>query len=263
MDQITELEKLSKLKQSGVITEQEFNEQKAALLNQSENVSSKSLTVYLLLAFLLGLYGVHQFYAGRIKRGILMLVLTLGTFGGIFALPGSYALISIGAFAVWYLIAYIWIFCSICVNKTDASGNEMQPSPVLRTVLIVLEVIFMTVGWGVLLIGGLAGYTMAMTRHRTNQLLDYSMRAAVTTMVEVDDEETMFQVSCEEILSGEPAPMNISCEVNKSADELPVVVLRKVPKRAGERMAELSSFMDDVCIRQSGSSVVLDFNGGC
>ncbi len=46
----------------------------------TQQVSPKSRTVVILLAWLLGIFGVHRFYLGKVGTGILML-LTLGGLG--------------------------------------------------------------------------------------------------------------------------------------------------------------------------------------
>ena len=42
---------------------------------------SKSVAVYLVLCWLLGVFGVHRFYAGKIGSGVAMLILSLTVFG--------------------------------------------------------------------------------------------------------------------------------------------------------------------------------------
>ena len=154
MNKYDEIEKLAHLKDSGVITEEEFKQQKEALLNQeiqSEDYSSKSMTVYLLLASFLGIYGVHQFYAGRITRGLFMLILSLLPFILGMILPGVAGAISFLFLGTWYITAFIWVFASICTNKTDSTGKFMKPNPILRVVLIVSAFSFSFWDWVFLL----------------------------------------------------------------------------------------------------------------
>ena len=69
--------------------------------NKMENKSSKDWLVTLLLAWFLGYFGAHRFYAGKIGTGVLQLV-TLGGCG------------------IWYIIDLIMIL----VGKfTDSEGN--------------------------------------------------------------------------------------------------------------------------------------------
>ena len=66
---------------------------------------------------------------------------------------------------------------------------------------------------GVLSIGGLAGYTMAMNRHRANQILDYVSRCAVAAQTKGDgyvigdtSGETVSDTNCGALLPLENAP---------------------------------------------------------
>ncbi len=69
--------------------------------NEMENKSSKDWLVTLLLAWFLGCFGAHRFYAGKIGTGVLMLV-TLGGCG------------------IWQIIDLIMILVS---KFTDSEGN--------------------------------------------------------------------------------------------------------------------------------------------
>jgi hypothetical protein len=66
--------------------------------------SEKSFVTMLILCFVLGIYGVHRFYAGKPGTGIVMLF-TLGGLG------------------IWTLIDFIKIATS---NFTDGDGNKIQ-----------------------------------------------------------------------------------------------------------------------------------------
>ena len=58
---------------------------------------------------------------------------------------------------------------------------------------------------GVLSIGGLAGYTMAMNRHRANQILDYVSRCAVAAQTQGDG-YVIPATNCGALLPREVAP---------------------------------------------------------
>ena len=70
---------------------------------------------------------------------------------------------------------------------------------------------------GVLSIGGLAGYTMAMNRHRANQILDYVSRAVVIAQTRGDGTQAITNKNCSEILDGEAVPVSgMGCTVDKT-----------------------------------------------
>ncbi len=60
--------------------------------------SEKSMIAYVLLAFFLGTWGVHKFYAGRSGEGIAMLL--MGTIGWLLIIPGIIV-------CIWALIDFI------------------------------------------------------------------------------------------------------------------------------------------------------------
>ena len=67
---------------------------------------SKSRQVYVLLGIFLGIFGVHNFYAGYIQRAVSQLCLTLLTcfYGAV--------------------VSWIWAIVEICVISKDADGVE-------------------------------------------------------------------------------------------------------------------------------------------
>jgi hypothetical protein len=66
----------------------------------SGNSSPKSKVAVILLAFFLGVLGVHRFYVGKVGTGILQLL----TFGGL---------------GIWVLIDFI---IAVCGNFRDSDG---------------------------------------------------------------------------------------------------------------------------------------------
>ncbi len=75
--------------------------------------------------------------------------------------------------------------------------KELQNGRSMIEMLGVLAII------GVLSIGGLAGYTMAMNRHRANQVLDYVSRCAVIAQTYGDGSEVNTTSSCAELMDEE------------------------------------------------------------
>ncbi len=265
MNKYDEIEKLARLKEKGVITEEEFKQQKEVLLGQetpSKDYSSKSMTVYLLLAFFLGIYGVHQFYAGRIKRGLFMLILSIFPLILGIVLPGFASALSFLFLGIWYIIAFIWVFISICANETDSSGKFMKPNPILRVVLIVIEVFAFLLGFIVFIIGGLAGYTMAMNRHRANQLLDYTANTFMAVSISVPKTTVIYKEDCTSFMDGKPVPVEgIHCLVSKDQSEDPIVYLENVPERVSDNL--INRFNEAFCVNRLGSTVMIDFSTGC
>ncbi|MEN6306498.1 MAG: TM2 domain-containing protein [Anaerohalosphaeraceae bacterium] len=72
----------------------------------ADQVSSRNGIVCLLLAFFLGVLGIHRFYVGKIGTGILTLI-TLGIFG------------------IWPLIDIIMLLLG---KFTDSDGNIVKLS---------------------------------------------------------------------------------------------------------------------------------------
>lgn len=135
MDALTELNKLYELKEKGILTEEEYNEQKKRILanpndfeqNPSPVTASpeKSRNIYILIAFFLGCFGIHNFYIGRITRGILQLILCLLFF-----------------LVVPLVILWIWIVIDMLTVKTEASGKLMTDINGWGILMIILQIIY-------------------------------------------------------------------------------------------------------------------------
>jgi TM2 domain-containing membrane protein YozV len=68
----------------------------------------KSRTVFVLTGIFLGVFGVHNFYAGYTKKAVWQLLLTLFT-----CFYGS-------------IISWIWAIVEICTVKQDADGVDFN-----------------------------------------------------------------------------------------------------------------------------------------
>jgi TM2 domain-containing membrane protein YozV len=116
MVMIEDLKQLNELYQAGVLTEEEFTEQKKRFLSTSAsnsgkavasspdpNSSSKSRLIATILCWIVGIFGVHRFYVGKIGTGVVMLL-------------------TIGGFGIWTLIDFITV---VTGNFTDADGKKL------------------------------------------------------------------------------------------------------------------------------------------
>ena len=76
---------------------------------------------------------------------------------------------------------------------------------------------------GVLSIGGLAGYTMAMNRHRANTVLDYVTKVGITAGTNNIAYTAASSTDCSTIFDGVPSTLS-SCKVTKATADGDVVV---------------------------------------
>ena len=70
--------------------------------------TSKSVLIYALLAFFVGVWGVHKFYAGRNGEGIAMLL--MGTVGALLILP--------------LIVVAIWAFVDFIIGLVNMNNPE-------------------------------------------------------------------------------------------------------------------------------------------
>lgn len=80
-------------------------------IGPAKTASSRSRLAAGLLGIFLGGWGVHNFYLGNTKRGILQIVLTV---------------VTCGAASIWGLVEGILILARAEKFRTDADGNELQ-----------------------------------------------------------------------------------------------------------------------------------------
>ena len=82
---------------------------------------AKSRVVYILLAIFLGYFGIHNFYAGYIGRGVIQLLINIfldGLIGVFLILFLPLALIP----ALCYIFLFIWVILEIICVSHDAHG---------------------------------------------------------------------------------------------------------------------------------------------
>ena len=219
MSKFEDLEKLAELKKKKIITEEEFEKKKQALLassyNPDENATSpKSRTVYGVLGFLLGLFGVHNFYLGRKIQGFFQaFVWILLLVGLILPSPAKKIIFIICGFGliIQILVIPIWVGLNLLLTQRDGKKRLMKQEG--KTLCTVLGIIMLVLGIGggpaLCSIGGLAGYTMAMNRHQANQILDYVSRCAIAAQVKGDG-YTIAGDTCGNLLTYDVAPNGLN-----------------------------------------------------
>ena len=154
-----ELEKLHSLKKKGIITEEEFNSQKNSLLNK------KKESTFLLLALLLGEWGIHNFYVGQTIRVIIKPLLVVLSF--VFSVLAPFLCIGM----------WIWVIVEMCITKKTASGVSLIPAS--RAFKITMCCCIFVPVIGLLLIGGISGFTIGGDRYQANEALDTAAKYAV------------------------------------------------------------------------------------
>ncbi len=221
-----DLEQLDVLRKKGVLTKEEFDKQKKALLDAQIGASAssgqKQQLIYVLLAFFCGSLGIHNFYAGYKGRGIAQLVLTV--------------LSPLTLFLSFFCVE-IWVIVNIFRINKDASGKDFLPCRgaqlALGWIKIVLDVF--VIG-GVLLIGGIAGYTSAMQRFRAYQILDYAAHVATVNYARSAD----FPVPCDALVSDAPSALDeADCMVLHNENGA-VVLMKGLPLDVMEMISVLA-----------------------
>ena len=133
------------------------------------------------------------------------------------------------------------------MKKTEAGRSMIEMLGVLAII-------------GVLSIGGLAGYTMAMNRHRANTILDYASRCVVVAQT-TGDGSTMETGDCQDILDGETLPGGAtSISITSAATEVdqPVVEVSGITEKVSEAMQNRSG--GTVEITGDTDSATITFN---
>lgn len=118
--------------------------------NSKKYPGKKSQLIYAVLALFFGAFGLHNFYANRWGRGLIQLLLTVGTgFVGV-------------------LVSSLWSIINIFTIETDGDGHAFELNTPVKYICGILG-IFKYMGeivlWGFLLISFLTGSTVTMDWH--------------------------------------------------------------------------------------------------
>lgn len=131
--------------------------------------------------------------------------------------------------------------------------KELQNGRSMIEMLGVLAII------GVLSIGGLAGYTMAMNRHRANTILDFASRCVVVAQTSGDG-STIRTGACATILDETlPAAIKTDTGVALSGDDITVTLVPATTK-IGEALENRST--DAIEITSGGVFTFKDAGAG-
>ncbi len=109
------------------------------------------------------------------------------------------------------------------MKKTEAGRSMIEMLGVLAII-------------GVLSIGGLAGYTMAMNRHRANTILDYASRCVVVAQTTGDGSTLGTETDCQEILDGETLPGGADSVTLGGNVDQPTVTVSGITDKVKEAM---------------------------
>ena len=157
MSHVDDLAKLAELKEKKIITQEEYEENKSKLMqmglvSSGSHNGAKSQGIYCVLALLIGGYGVHNFYAGRIgsalgQLGLRLVMIIIGGVIGFEAGMDGRSLEEMDWSLVhrlgWFIS--IWVLVDIfCVGK-DGQGKPLIPSKTAQWVCFGLQIVFMAV----------------------------------------------------------------------------------------------------------------------
>lgn len=140
MDDMENLEKLAKLRDKGIINDDEFLMMKRNIVSRNMNTysESKSGIAYALLAWFLGIFGAHNFYAGYTKRAIVQLLLTVFSWMLLF---------------IPLIVVQIWALVDMCLINKDAQGHPFHGDKVLILIIRCTAVAFYVIGYLLVFMG--------------------------------------------------------------------------------------------------------------
>lgn len=145
MKKLDDLEKLAELRNKNLVTDDEFSSLKNEIISAKvlEN-ASKNGVAYVLLATFLGNFGMHNFYAGYIRKAVTQLMLTLF----------SWILFFLPLFAV-----QIWVLLDMCLINKDAQGNPFTGDKTLIKLIRIAVVTLIGGSYLIVLTGIVVGMT--------------------------------------------------------------------------------------------------------
>lgn len=135
MEKILNLEKLIELRDKGVISPEEFEHQKSIMTERilrqaeaGEDYRAKSGIIYIVLAWFLGVTGIHNFYAGYFWKGLCQLLLSLTSWLFMF---------------IPLLIVAIWVLGELLFVGRDAYGIPFKGNKKVIIGLRILAIVWL------------------------------------------------------------------------------------------------------------------------
>lgn len=158
MQKLDDLEKLAELRKKNLVTEEEFSSLKNEIIAPDKtDCAPKNGVAYVLLATFLGNFGIHNFYAGYIRRAVTQLMLTLF----------SWVLLFLPVFAV-----QIWALLDMCLINKDVYGNRFVGDKTLIKLIRIAVVALVSVSYLIILTGIVMGI-MGQAVPQSVQIIQY------------------------------------------------------------------------------------------
>lgn len=158
MQKLDDLEKLAELRKKNLVTEEEFSSLKNEIIaSDKADGAPKNGVAYVLLATFLGNFGIHNFYAGYVRRAVTQLMLTLF----------SWVLLFLPLFAV-----QIWALLDMCLINKDAHGNLFVGDKTLIKLIRIAVVALVSVSYLIILTGIVMGI-MGQAVPQSVQIIHY------------------------------------------------------------------------------------------
>ena len=110
----------------------------------------KSQLIYVVFALFFGAFGIHNFYANRWGRGLIQLILTVGT-----GMMGA-------------VISSLWSIINIFTIETDGDGRNFElnlPAKYICGILGIFKYLGEIIFWGFLLFGFVTGTRFNLDWH--------------------------------------------------------------------------------------------------
>ena len=125
----TSLEKLAKLRDRNILNEEEYVSLKQAIISRHVDYKggAKSGVAYVVLGWLLGLFGVHNYYAGYTRKATIQLLITL--FSGFLCF-------------IPLVFVQVWAIAEICLINKDAADVPFRGDVSLVKILRIAAVAF-------------------------------------------------------------------------------------------------------------------------
>ena len=155
MDNIDDFEKLAKLRDRNILNEEEYTQLKQTLIkkNTEERSGAKSGVAYVLLGWLLGIFGAHNYYAGYTRKATIQLLITL--FSGFLCF-------------IPLVFVQVWVLAEICLINKDAEDVPFKGDFGLIKILRIAAVAFYIVSYFLTFLGmyGNSQQEMMMAQQR-------------------------------------------------------------------------------------------------